>query len=523
MLYLDVKKILFIILFSTLFFEYSISEIIVLEDKDKNNEIFTPKKNTLKKLINKNEDSWYGIYVSDNKVGWFNFKSGIFSSVDKKKDKFFKVIEEIFISMNIPGNDGTQFNSQFKIKTTHTYGIKSPYKLLKYDEISSDNEGNNSSKTGILKDNDFYIMIENNNVKNEYIIKNLSQDLNDHLSLDAWSQEKKRNRSDSFISKLFDFDELSYLKLVYTVKDIINTKVNGIDYSYYKINLDEKNTQKNIDLRLNAEYFVDLNGNYLNFKMLDIYDFRIETEKVAKNFDKNNKFFLDLGIPIQPNLPDEVFSKELESISYELKGDGEAIYNGGIQSIKKLSNGNFSINVGSPLVFEKVNKNDIKFYRKNTSMYPTKSDIILNLTEKALENEKSELFKVQKLMNFVSDYINDDYESNTNSVFDIINNKKGDCTEHSLLFTTMARSLGIPTKEVSGWAYDGNNKYVAHAWTEVALKVDDDFYWIPVDPTWNELNPIYHIKASGIKFWTSDLTLFLKKIIFSEGEVLEFN
>ena len=109
MLYLYVKKILFIILFSTLFFEYSISEIIVLEDKDKNNEIFTPKKNTLKKLINKNEDSWYGIYVSDNKVGWFNFKSGIFSGVNKKKDKFFKIIEEYFISMSTPGNDETQF------------------------------------------------------------------------------------------------------------------------------------------------------------------------------------------------------------------------------------------------------------------------------------------------------------------------------------------------------------------------------------------------------------------------------
>ena len=26
------------------------------------------------------------------------------------------------------------------------------------------------------------------------------------------------------------------------------------------------------------------------FKMLDIYDFRIETEKVAKNIDKNNKY-----------------------------------------------------------------------------------------------------------------------------------------------------------------------------------------------------------------------------------------
>ena len=86
----------------------------------------------------------------------------------------------------------------------------------------------------------------------------------------------------------------------------------------------------------------------------------------------------------------------------------------------------------------------------------------------------------------------------------------------------MARSIGLPTREVTGWAYDGNKKYVLHAWVEVAINVDDVFYWIPIDPTWNISIPLIHIKSSGEKFLSNDLSLTVKEIIFSDGEILNF-
>lgn len=510
------KKKLIFILFIFLFFEYSNAEIIVLKKKDSNNETFIPKKNTIEKLINKKTDLWYGVYISDNKVGWFN------GEYVKVKDNFFMIEEEIFLSMSVPGNDGSKISMESNTKISMFYDTKSPYKLIKYDELKSDNEGNKYSKTGFVKNDKFYLTVKNNNDKNEYIIKNLSLSLNDHLSLDAWTQEKLRNKGDFIVTKFFDFNELSYLKYVFTVIDIINTKVNGLDYSYYKVNLDEKNTTKNIDIKLNAEYLIDLNGKYLNFSMLDIFDFRIEAEKDAKNFDENNKFFLDTGIILETGLPEEVFSKEIDAISYELIGDGEAIYNGGLQKVKKLSNNNYSIIIGSPLFFEKATKDEVSFYLKNTAIYPTKSEKIINLSERAIDNEKSDLLKLEKLINFVSEYIEDDYESNSDSVFNIIDNQKGDCTEHSLLFTTMARSIGLPTKEVIGWAYDGNKRYALHAWAEVAINIDGEFYWIAVDPTWNMINPLIHIKSSGEKFLSNNLTLIVKEIIFSDGKILKF-
>ena len=86
----------------------------------------------------------------------------------------------------------------------------------------------------------------------------------------------------------------------------------------------------------------------------------------------------------------------------------------------------------------------------------------------------------------------------------------------------MARSIGLPTREISGWAYDGNKKYVLHAWVEVAINVDNVFYWVPIDPTWNLSVPLIHIKSNPNYFLNNDLSITLKEINFTDGERLNF-
>lgn len=63
---------------------------------------------------------------------------------------------------------------------------------------------------------------------------------------------------------------------------------------------------------------------------------------------------------------------------------------------------------------------------------------------------------------------------------------KGDCTEHALLFTALARAAGVPTRQVHGLAYarygDGVPALYWHAWAEV--KAGDE--WFAVDPTFGQ-------------------------------------
>lgn len=63
----------------------------------------------------------------------------------------------------------------------------------------------------------------------------------------------------------------------------------------------------------------------------------------------------------------------------------------------------------------------------------------------------------------------------------ILATKTGVCTDYSTLFLAIARSLGIPAREVYG-LFIGANEIGNHAWVE--FKVDDSTWW-PMDPQAN--------------------------------------
>jgi tetratricopeptide (TPR) repeat protein len=70
--------------------------------------------------------------------------------------------------------------------------------------------------------------------------------------------------------------------------------------------------------------------------------------------------------------------------------------------------------------------------------------------------------------------------------------READCSEFSALFVAMARSLGLPSRMVSGLAYSGNS-FGGHAWVEVWVGK-----WIELDPTWGtDFVDATHIRNSS--------------------------
>lgn len=62
-----------------------------------------------------------------------------------------------------------------------------------------------------------------------------------------------------------------------------------------------------------------------------------------------------------------------------------------------------------------------------------------------------------------------------------LNNRRGDCNEHTALFAALARSVAIPTRIVAGVTYFRQAFYY-HAWNEVCLGDS----WISIDTTTNQ-------------------------------------
>ncbi len=82
----------------------------------------------------------------------------------------------------------------------------------------------------------------------------------------------------------------------------------------------------------------------------------------------------------------------------------------------------------------------------------------------------------------------------------VLENQKGVCVEHTVLFMAMARSLGYPTRYVSGMVF-GSKGWLSHAWAEVYIGK-----WIGFDPTWLEAGGIDATHMIFSRSTTSDVS-----------------
>ena len=67
------------------------------------------------------------------------------------------------------------------------------------------------------------------------------------------------------------------------------------------------------------------------------------------------------------------------------------------------------------------------------------------------------------------------------SALAVLKSREGDCNEHSVLFTALARSLGIPTRIELGVVYQGK-RFFYHAWPACYV----NGRWVETDPTFGQ-------------------------------------
>jgi Transglutaminase-like superfamily len=78
----------------------------------------------------------------------------------------------------------------------------------------------------------------------------------------------------------------------------------------------------------------------------------------------------------------------------------------------------------------------------------------------------------------------------------VLRTRRGDCNEHTQLFTALARAAGIPTRIATGLAYV-NGRFYYHAWPEIRLRD-----WVAVDPTFGQ----FPADAAHLRFVRGGLT-----------------
>lgn len=133
---------------------------------------------------------------------------------------------------------------------------------------------------------------------------------------------------------------------------------------------------------------------------------------------------------------------------------------------------------------------DIEKYSKATPRIMSDNPKIVRMAKEAVGDATLINDRIEKLVQFVGDYLSGEYVFNT-TIIDLLEDKKGDCSEHALLFAALARSQNIPCREVSGLIYMGDwcQGFGLHGWNEVIV----DGRWRGVDASHDSsvLQPIY--------------------------------
>ena len=102
----------------------------------------------------------------------------------------------------------------------------------------------------------------------------------------------------------------------------------------------------------------------------------------------------------------------------------------------------------------------------------------------------------EKINRWVYDSLRKEITFSVPNALDVLRTRKGDCNEHTQLYTALARALGLPTRIATGLAFV-NGKFYYHAWPEVYLHD-----WVAVDPTFGQ----FPADASHLRFVVGGLT-----------------
>lgn len=119
-------------------------------------------------------------------------------------------------------------------------------------------------------------------------------------------------------------------------------------------------------------------------------------------------------------------------------------------------------------------------FLESTPLIQATDPIIQEQARRIAGEEKTALLASLRLLRWVHQNVAPIPSLTLPSARQVLAVKKGDCNEYAVLFTALARSLGIPTKTVAGLVYQ-DGRFFYHAWAEVYLG-----RWVALDPTFDQ-------------------------------------
>jgi hypothetical protein len=425
--------------------------------------------------------SSYGNYMGGKKVGWDTDEikltklNGV-EVVSQVSESYFKAL--------FGGN-----KTEVIDRTEVLYSLVGKGEILLIKSFHLENGAKKTRELNLQKGGLTLVTTTQNRLDEKKVSKP-KENLSMQMDLASWLKSK-RNKGDVFdcFSTSVEEDDLN-VPTRYIYKSKKNIQVTGGDLMVHEV-----------DQETHGALFYSLlenNGRLHYGRMGKIIEYRLESNDVAKKLDNDLVDLIQISaVTLDKKLGDPVKIKSLK-LSFVADDDFD-VPQSHRQIISKGKDNNLVMEIKRDFIIKNgkaLLPDERKRSLASSISIPSDNPKIIALATKIVGDAPTDFEKVSRIVKWIFTNLEKTMAKNSDNALDILDKKAGDCTEHTLLFVTLARALGIPSREVGGIAYMAGEKVPKMAWHAWA-EFHDGKQWLTADPTWNQtLVDGTHIKFS---------------------------
>ncbi|NIM90875.1 MAG: hypothetical protein GTO17_08000 [Candidatus Aminicenantes bacterium] len=267
-------------------------------------------------------------------------------------------------------------------------------------------------------------------------------------------------------------------------------------------------------LPITMDEWIDDEGNawksISQTSFLNTTSIRMPKEQALEDTGEN--FDIAFSTIIEPNMTLEN-PQEIQRVTFRLSGiSPEKIksfpFDDGSQSILEIGKDFVVVQTSSQIFKDSeavpfpVEDEEFQKFLKPTSFCQSDDPEIREKAREIVGRERNSWKAAKKIAEWVQKEMTPNYDVGFASAKEILKNRKGDCSEHTVLTVTLCRAVGIPARAAVGImsAYD---IFAYHMWPEVYVG-----RWIGLDSKWlavDKKSGQYYTDATHLKFGRSVL------------------
>ncbi len=418
----------------------------------------------------------YGIYVGGKKGGW-EVDEVQLAQRDGKDAALLTT--HSYVAVTVDGTKTVQ-----EQKTAIYYALEGEGTVL-FAEDRNTEDNQETVRTAVRKGDGLLLTTQVGGRKTERSIPMVKNTLTLQQRLETWLQSAKKGDTFDNWNTSWDQDTVD-VKEIYTFQEKKTLTLAGVETEVYAVRTVSQGARFEGQLLSDARVLVG---------KLGVMEMRMEKEPLAKKLDEDVDLMAATSIPVDKDIGR---ASRIEKLTLELTGlDDYPLPESARQKIASRKDGVVVLEMSRDRPADKpapLTDAERKENLKATASMQVDSDKLRDLAKEIVGDEKDPLKMAAKLEKWVYKTLRKTYDANADDALTVLENKAGDCTEHTLLFTALARAAGIPAREVGGVVYVGGDKpsFGWHAWSEV----HDGTQWVTVDPTFNQVR----IDPTHIKF-----------------------